>query len=185
MRYSFLLVAIVVGCQGGGGADRFILARDLNPDDVAGRAMQAFDADGNGQLDANELAKSPALHSARTRLDADKNGSVSSVEIADRYRKYQQQSDLTAPNVSLVKARNPVSGATVVLRPASFVGEDLPEFQGVTDETGQVAFDLSQFARPSLPIGLYDVEVSGPVTASVGCEIAEDTPDRGHVTISL
>ncbi len=147
--------------------------------------MQAFDADGNGQLDAQELAKSPALHSALARLDADKNGSVSTAEIADRYRTYQQQSDLTAPNVSVAKARSPVSGATVVLRPPSFVGEELPEFRGVTDETGHVAFDLSQFDRPSLPIGLYDVEISGPVTASVGCEIAEDAPDRGHVAISL
>jgi hypothetical protein len=119
------------------------------------------------------------------RLDADKDGAVSSEEIAQRIRQYQSQSDLVPLSLYVERGRAPLSGATVVFEREEFMGEGHMTFQGVSDASGAVALVSDGEDLPGLPLGFYRVRVSGPVDALEGCEVAEDGPMGTRMTLSL
>jgi hypothetical protein len=177
-------VLSLLGC-GGGGARSVAIARQLDPVAVGKHAIELYDADKNGAIDATELKQSPALTSALSRIDANKDGALSADEIAERIRQYQKQSDLVALALRLERNRAPVSGATVILEPDALIGDALVTFKGQSDASGAVALAADGADVPGMPVGLYRVQVSGPVEAIQGCEVAEDGPTGSRVTISL
>jgi hypothetical protein len=177
-------VLALTGCGGGGGKS-VVIADQLDPVVVGKRAIELYDSDKNGSIDATELKQSPALASALTRIDANKNGAISEEEIADRIRKYQEQSDLVPLSLHIERNLAPVSGATIVFEPDKLMGEGLITFQGTSDSSGAVVLVGEGVDLPGLPLGLYRVRVSGPVEAIQGCEVAEDSPTGTRMTLSL
>jgi hypothetical protein len=177
-------VQTLTGCGGGGGPS-VVIADQLDPDSVGRRALELYDSDKNGRIDATELKQSPALASAMDRVDKDKDGAVSADEIAERIRQLQEQSDLVPLSLTVERDRAPVSGATVVFEPDEFLGEGHVTFQGVSDASGAVSLASQAEDLPGLPLGFYRVRVSGPVDAVVGCEVAEDGPTGTRMTLSL
>lgn len=175
----------LVGCGGGAGGKSVAVAKQLDPDAVGKRAVEAYDADKNGSIDAKELEQSPALASAVSRIDANKDGAVSADEVAERVRQYQKQSDLVSLALQIERDRAPLSGATVVLEPETFIGEGLVAFKGTSDASGAVSLVADGADVPGVPVGLYRVLISGPIEAVKGCEVAEDGPTGSRMTISL
>jgi hypothetical protein len=179
------VLCTLTGCGGGAGGGSVIVARDVTPDNVAKRAMELYDANSDAAIKAEELEKSPALTAALPRLDANKDGAVAADEIAARMTAYQSQSDLLPVSVRVERGRRPLNGAEVVFTQAPFYGENLAEFKGTTDENGNVTLAAEGVDLPGMPIGMYEVRVSGPVTQQLGCEIAEDSPSGSRIVLSL
>jgi hypothetical protein len=182
---ALAVLLAAAGCSGSGPAKSVVLAKDLNPDEVAARAMTQLDANGDGQLDGAELAKSPPLQAGLPKIDKDKSKSVSAAEIADRIRAYQSQSQVMPVSIQLMKSQQPVANAEVTITAPAFVGDQLPTFKGTSDEGGVVTLATNELGIPGLPVGLYEVQVSGTAQATIGCEVAEDTPQGGRLTLSL
>lgn len=184
MACLLLGVAALTSC--GKGGQSVIVARQLVPEDIAKRAMELYDANSDGKVDAQEMKKSPALESALPRLDADKDRAVASEEIAARFRVYQGQSDLLPLAIQVERSNRPVADAEVVFQPAPFMGDNLLTFRGKSDAEGNVILSpVDVGPLPGLPLGMYDVRITGPVTLQRGCEVAEDTPTGGRLKFSL
>lgn len=158
-----LAIACLLGCGGSGGKS-VLVAKDLVPEEVAKRAMELYDADSDGKIDAQELKKCLALENVVKRIDANNDGAVAAGEIAARFNAYQSQSDLLPLSVHLERGKRPLASAEVVFEPAPFMGENLPSFKGVSDDSGKV----SPTCRPDL----------GPQRRGVGFEPMEQTRER-------
>jgi hypothetical protein len=177
------LVASLPGCSSSGKS--VVVARDVVPEGVSKRALELYDANNDGKVDGEELKKSPALTSALPRIDANKDGSLSSEEIAARIRAYQSQSDILPISLLLEHRQQPLADAEVAFSPAPFMGENLPVFKGKSDTTGNVALAAEEIDVPPVPVGMYEVSITGPVSQQLGCEVAEDTPTGGRIVLSF
>ncbi len=181
-----LTLACLPGCGNGGSAGGIVVPKEMDPDLVGKRAIEQYDSNGDGKLDAKELEKCPALKVAARAIDADRDGSQSAEEIAARIRQYQKQSDLLSVTVSLIQGRAPLANAQVVFEPEGFLGENIQSYKGVSDASGNVLLEGENISIPcSLPIGLYRVRITGPVEAELGCEVAEDGPSVNRIVLIL
>src|SRR6478609_1759660 len=75
-----LTFAFLVGCS---NRPRAVHLPSVDASDVASFAMEHYDADRNGAIDARELASCPPLATALPSYDADNNGQLSAQEIED------------------------------------------------------------------------------------------------------
>ena len=66
---------------------------ELVPGDVAKRAMDQYDKNHDGKIDAEELKASPALLEAMATMDVNHEGSLTEAKIAERVRKWLKGSD--------------------------------------------------------------------------------------------
>jgi hypothetical protein len=175
---------LATGCgQQGGGVKT---ARQLDPEAVAAAALALYDRNGDGSLDATELGASPGLQAALPRIDADRNKALSSGEIAERFRAYQQQSDLVSLVVYVQRDGSPVGGAEVTMAPDPLQGEGLQSYRAVATDSGEAAPEGESQSIPGIPVGLYSVRiVHNGVEKAVGCEVADDAPSPNRLVVDL
>jgi hypothetical protein len=115
----------------------------------------------DGVLDISELMKSPTLRIAISEIDADKNGKVTSAEIANHIRSWQRSNEILLPaSPRIIFKGAPLAGATVTLVPAPFLGTGYPNVSAVTDSKGKARFTGSDRRYPGVYAGLYEVRVS-------------------------
>jgi hypothetical protein len=81
LRIAGLFILAVIGCSRG---PRAVDVPEVDPEAAAEQAINAYDANGDGALNSDELAKCPGIRSKLVTYDADKNGSVEQTEIANR-----------------------------------------------------------------------------------------------------
>lgn len=173
-----------IGCGQQGGAVK--TARQLDPDAVAAAALGLYDRNGDGSLDATELVASPGLQAALPRIDADRNKALSSGEIAERFRAYQQQSDLVGLVVYVQRDGVPVGGAEVTMAPDPLQGEGLQAYRAVAADSGEAAPEGESQSIPGIPVGLYTVRiVHNGAEKAVGCEVADDAPSPNRLVVDL
>ena len=154
-----LVVAVSVGCSRAA-----VKAPKFSPAVAARQALAEFDADKDGSLDANELAKCPGLLAAKSAIDQDKDGRLSESEIVARLRAYQGSHDV----VKLFPCRvlldeQPLAKATVTLVPEKFLGPTFKSCTGVTMEGGDAlvaAEDVRAKGFSGVYCGLYRVQIS-------------------------
>jgi hypothetical protein len=187
-----------VGCSGRPGR---LAPPDIDSDDAADAAIEQLDANGDGQLDEGELAKSPALASAKSRYDADGSGALSAEEIAAGIRRWAE-GKMGAVSVPFVVQWNgrPLDGVQVRLTPEPFLGDEAKGGVGEI-ERGVGYLTWAPEDRPSgapnvplIPPGLYRVEITHPSiqipakynsSTTLGIEIAKDTLTTGGITWAL
>lgn len=151
-------------------------------------ALELFDADKSGALEAEELKQLPGLGSSVDALDADKNAALSSAEIQTRLNQWvASKSGRITVSIIVTRDGKPAPGLDVKLIPEAFLKGTIVPAVGTTDERG--------IALPTQPEsddkprgvgpGFYRVEVSGgtpPVAAkfntatTLGLEVAPDSP---------
>jgi hypothetical protein len=132
--------------------------------------MEQFDANGDAAVDSEELAKCPPLSKAVASFDADKDGRLTEVEIANGVVALAgPDSAYVSANCTLTFEGRPLVGATVKLRPPDFIGDALPPAEAVTDESGHASPSISSDQMPpqlmGTPLvypGLYHVEITHP-----------------------
>lgn len=187
-----LLLAAWCGCS-----RRPVAAPQFSPGASARAAIEEFDANQDGSLDANELAKCPGLQAAKDRIDADRNGSLSEAEISARLAAYSKNpAPLTPLRCQVLLGGQPLAGVQVTLVPERFLGEAISTAGGVTDVAGNALLSISEFSQQGYSgvfCGLYRVQISdtGPsgqkrvpakynAETILGQEVAPDVRELEH-----
>jgi hypothetical protein len=186
-----LAAALVIlgGCGGGSPARVY---PDRPDSHAADRAIELYDTNKDGLLDAHELDKVPGLKAALKEVDTNNDGKLSYAEIAARIQSWAD-SKLGRMGVSCVITRNgqPMRGVTVKFVPEKFLGGDLKTAEGTTDANGnaRLATPVSgQLIRGVCP-GFYRVEItksgeSIPVqynsATQLGQEVAQGAANLGN-----
>jgi hypothetical protein len=177
----------VLGCGGTGGA------RAVRPDapdkDAAAKALELYDANHDGFLDAKEVEKAPGLKAAFEQIDKDHAGKISSDQIAARI-KWWAETKVGRVHVQCFVTHNgkPLAGAKVLFVPEKFLGDALQPGSGTTNQGGLAGIASPYAEDPTvrgLSPGFYRVEISkegekipakyGAETV-LGAEIAPSSP---------
>jgi len=148
------LVLLAVGCSGrGAGPER------VAPTDAGKQALDDYDTNKDGFLDAKELEACPSLRMALKKIDKDNDGKLSPNEIADRLAYFQQSGMQLNVTVDVQLDGRPLGGATVTLVPEKFMGPATKPATATTDEGGIGEFRIEGSGAPVAP-GYYRVKVS-------------------------
>lgn len=112
--------------------------------DAAGRdAISRYDLDGDSLLSLQELKQVPGIDA--TKFDSDRNGTVSSDEIAARVRKWQESGLGLISCLCVVKLDGkPLSGATVNYLPEEFLGQTIQPGSGTTNIHGSAEVGIAK-----------------------------------------
>jgi len=163
-----LFAFVVAGCSGRPGR---VSTPDVDPEGAAELAIEEYDRNTDGQLNAEELKASPPLVDALPAYDADRNGSLSQEEIAAGISHWSQRGIGAMALAFTVRLDGrPLEGAEIKLIPATFLGDAIKPASGVADRTGSGSLAMSAEDRPSnvprnLPLvqpGLYSVQITHP-----------------------
>jgi hypothetical protein len=179
-----LLLAVTSGC--GGSVTSQLPTYD--PPFAATKALELYDSNKDGKLSLEELRECPALLAGISRIDRDKDQTVTAEEIQARFEALKSQSDIKTIDLSITSKRRPLGGATVTFTPEPFMGDDLQSYSGTTTEQGRCELIGSQVDLYGLPVGYYKVHVvhaGQGIDAIEGCEIADDSPAGNRIEIAL
>ena len=92
---------------------------------AASKAMELYDTNHDGFLDAKELEQVPGLKAAMKQVDTNHDGKITEQEIADRIKFW---SDLRmgrmSVNCRVMHNGKPLAGAKVVFAPEKFLGDN-------------------------------------------------------------
>ncbi len=137
---------------------------DLPDPSAAHKAMELYDTNHDGFLDAKELENVPGLKAALKQVDSNHDGKISEQEIADRIKSW---ADLRIGRTEVIcqvtHNGKPLAGAKVVFVPEKFLGGTIQSGSGTTSANGQ-AHVSCPYAADSAVKGLapafYRVEVT-------------------------
>lgn len=187
-RYEmFARVVLLLVVLGLAGCNRSGPTQSVDANAAADRAIETYDANGDGELGGEELESSPALKSAMDRFDTNNNGKLSATEIADRLNAYKSQSSTVPVSIRVRLGRNPLKEATVEFSNEPFLVTQPSIYSGVSDSLGTVRLAGEGGPVLGLPVGLYQVKItrSGGQEYIRGVEIADDAPDPARMVFSL
>jgi hypothetical protein len=170
------------------------------PSGAGERAIAKYDANKDGSLDYQELAKAPGLRAAVPMIkkmvkprhpapDASQlqTAKISAADIDARIDEWKKRGTGRIKIMCLVKRKGssePVAGAEVKFVPEDFLGNELPSGAGTTDAKGYANIVPSSGKDASLGMcpGFYRVEITkgGEIpakyntTTELGQEVAVD-----------
>jgi hypothetical protein len=177
--------ASIAGCGGSDGPSSV----DVDADGVAARAIELYDANSDGGIDADEAkAKCPPLAAAFARFDSDSDGKLTASEVSARVGALAQASGaMIGIECSVLQNGRPFADAVLKLRPAEMYGDSLLPAEGTADATGRVTPSVGddhlppKLAGMSLMYpGLYHAEITHPqaeiparynTATELGCEV--------------
>lgn len=160
----FTMGALAAGCSGQPPLEE----PKFSPAEAAQQAMQQYDKNHDGQLDAKELEKCPALLGLLHELDGTeekssqhKDGVLRADEIQNRLEQYQAaHAALVGVNCRVYLDGQPFEGASVTLVPEEFMGPSFKPARGVSDAQGVVRLVTEGHDVPGVALGYYRIEVS-------------------------
>lgn len=194
-----LLVVIAANWGCWGGKPPRVEAPAINAGAAASGAMKKYDTNADGKIAGPELDKAASLKSALTALDTNGDKAISEDEIKARIESWQQ-SKIGRMNLVVVVTRNgrPLAGAKITFVPEEFLGGDVPQATGTTDEGGGATLSTVGAAvegAEGVAPGFYRVEITkdGEIPAKyntqtiLGQEVALDTPamQEGGINFDL
>lgn len=149
---------LLIGCS---SAPRPIVMPSLNPDTAANEALAEYDANRDGFLDSDELARCPALAKNIRIWDTDRDGRLSHAEIKGRLSSYvKSKTAILNQELAVWLDETPLVGASVTLVPEKFMGAGIKPASGVTDGAGRTQLQVAGQPVPGAHLGLYRVQVS-------------------------
>ena len=170
---AFLLVQ-VSGCSGSPGGK----LKAYDPPTAAAKAIELYDANGDGKLAADELTKSPALAVSARRLDSNRDSMLTADEIQARFEEAAKWPKLIGLDTWVSARGRPLVGAELTLTPEPFMGDNYPVFKGSTVEGGGYVSPTDERELIGVPAGFYTLRVVHPgqrIDIVRGIEIASDT----------
>lgn len=190
------LVMAGVGC--GSSTPKRIMPPALDVQAVTKAVMAAADANGDGGLDRQELARMPGLAGGLALLDADSSDSLSAAEITSWLDAIKaSRVAITSLTVQVAHKGKPLADATVKLVPESFMGAEVRAAEGRTDASGSAPVSIPGNRYPGVNCGLYRVEITGtgsdgkPLPARynadtiLGVAVGGVLPENGAVSFDL
>lgn len=192
----FLQVSLAALASGCGNPQQDVVP-SYSPSGSASQAISLYDKNGDGSLEAGELAQCPSLQTALPRVDQDGNGKLSAGEISTRIASYKSQA-LAAIALECVILSNgqPLPNAVVTLVPEEFMKTSLQPAKGTANSTGRAFVRTEGNSTTGVQLGLYRVQVSLPNAAgeetlpaqfntetALGVEVSTDVPglERGVI----
>jgi hypothetical protein len=161
IRHPFLTglgMCILSGCLGSPAPPQM---PSFDPAGSAAAALEQYDANQDGKLDAGDLAKSPALASSLAELDTNGDKALDTGEIAARIQNYAEggvaRKMFTA---QLLLDGRPLDAAEVKFIPEKFMLGAVIEGTGTSNDTGGVTMSSPGADPPGIGVGFYRVEVS-------------------------
>jgi hypothetical protein len=152
-------LASLIGCMDSGAPK--IPLPSLDPSGSGSAALAEYDANRDGAIAGAELEKCPGLKEGRNRIDADKDGRLTSEEIADRIGQVQSQKAGLAPlTASVTLDGKPLAGATVTFVPEKFMGSGVKPAVGTTDNGGTLEPKTEGVPLAGVQPGVFRIEVS-------------------------
>jgi hypothetical protein len=166
---------------------------DLPDASAASKALELYDTNHDGFLDAEELEKVPGLRAAIKQVDTNKDGKISAQEIAERI-KYWADSRTARTPVRCRVTRNgqSLAGAKVAFVPEKFLGGTLLSGSGTTSAAGYATITCTHVADaavPGLSPGFYRVEITKDgeniparynTETTFGAEVSSEDPRQGR-----
>lgn len=151
-------ICILTGCLGSPTPPPM---PSFDPAGSAAAALEQYDANKDGKLDAGDLAKCPALASSLTELDTNGDKALDTGEIAARIQSYAEggvaRKMFTA---QLLLDGRPLDGAEVKFIPEKFMLGAVTEGTGTSNDAGGVTMTSPGADPPGIGVGFYRVEVS-------------------------
>jgi len=191
---GLIVLCSCVGCWGRPDAPDWPA---LKPADAARKAMELYDTNKDGVIDAEEIKRSPALMEAvlpaegesKTPMDENGDGRLTEEEIRERVAAWLRTvTPIETQSTIVTLGGRPLQGATVTYEPEPFLSPPLESTSAVTDENGY-CFPKGQDAKfPGIYVGLYRVRISKQVDGKetilpryntetiLGKEVASDAP---------
>lgn len=170
MRHSTangLVVLMMVLLVGAGCSSRpaRVLPPDVDPTAAAEIAIELYDVNNDGGLDAKELDKCPGLKSAASIYSA-ANPVVTADAIRTRIEAWHDSKMGRARIRCSVRRKGiPLEGATVEFVPEEFLGEEIQPASGTTDSDGMSMPTVSVVDAGELrgiAPGFYRVKITKP-----------------------
>ena len=166
-RVSWIAMAVCFALSGCSRGPRAIPALYVDAEQASQRAMELHDGNGDGLLDAQELAAAPGLKYAAQRADTDGDAKLSSAEIAAMIDSWNDKSiGLLTLRCNVRLGKRALQGATVRLEPEPFLAGQVETAIGLTDDVGDTYLTIPKEKRPipeappGVQIGLYRVVIS-------------------------
>ncbi|MCO6048050.1 EF-hand domain-containing protein [Aeoliella sp. ICT_H6.2] len=183
---SLLVAAGIAAVVCAGCGKGYRSAQASNPADAAAAAIDQYDSNNDGALDANELEASLALADALSRIDSNSDGKLAVDEIEARLRQYASLSEFIAGEVSVTRNGQPVEAAEVTFTPEPFMGDGLPVYQGTTGNAGTTSM-LTDPPTPGVAVGFYRVTIKTSDGEEIqrGVEIADDSPTSTRIGLEI
>lgn len=165
---------------------------------AATAAITAFDSNGDGELEENELDQSPPLRAALPRIDTNGDRRISTDELNQRLVAWQDSRVGLMPVTLRIKlAGKPLADATVRLVPEEFLGPNIKPAVGTTNKHGVAVMQISNEPdERGVQSGFYRIEISkagspGAVPAryntdtQLGMEIEPQSPESRDANFDL
>lgn len=157
---------------------------DIAAGEAAAAAIAQFDRDADQHLGAAEAEPCPGLTARFSAYDTDGDQRISREELRDAVSSWLAEGTGVMRVGCMVKLDGkPLSGATIVLQPESFLGDALRPARGVTNEHGQSNLSIDPASLPDsqqrvrgVQPGLYRVQITHGAVA---------IPDRYNVATTL
>jgi hypothetical protein len=163
---SAFIAAITMFLCGCGGLST-VKPPDVNADEAAAAAIEAYDDDRDGSLSEAELKDLPAL--TIQSADKDSDGKVSADEIAARIRLWSEgETGISTFYCNVMLDGQVLAGAEVKLEPEPFLGDAVKPASGVTRPDGGILKIDPELLPEDLRMirgvqpGLYKVRITHP-----------------------
>jgi hypothetical protein len=192
---GLLMLSGLMGCGNSGPPP---VAPDRPDPSAASKAMELYDTNHDGFLDAKELERIPGLKAAIKQVDTDHDGRISEQEIAQRIKRWAESQVGRVPvRCRVLHNGKPLAGAKVVFLPEKFLGGALQPGSGTTDATGTAMISSAYAADPSvkgLSPGFYRVEITKEgekvpprynTETTLGTEASSEDPRHGGLKFDL
>lgn len=155
------LCLVALGIIGSGGCSTQpprVTAPEIDPDQVAGKALELYDRNQDGLLAGEELSN--GFRELVATADEDHDDQLSEAEIVKRLQEHVDDRVGLQDIGGIVSLNNrPLIGATVTFIPDSAFEGAITEASGVTDAVGFVQLRHADSELPGVKPGLYRIEV--------------------------
>lgn len=168
--FALVLIVAAGGCSR--SLERF-KAPKVDAASSASAAVELYDADGDGKLSKQELAKCPGILGKLAAYDKNGDGSVDQAEIKDQLAQLLKHGTGGTQLTCLVTyKRKPLIGAEVVLEPEPYLGNDIQAARGTTNGSGSAQLTIPPEHLPShlqrmkaVHYGTFKVRITHPSTS--------------------
>jgi hypothetical protein len=163
------MMALTAGC--GTSVIRDPVPPSFDADKVAHETIAMLDRNGNGTLEAEEVAAHPGLAAAFASIDTDNSQSISHAELTARFAKYQTALGGSVPAcVYATLDGAPLAEAKITFEPEPFLDAILKPATGQTDANGRcIEFLVGGKSYHGLSAGLYRIKVEKEGAAIRAC----------------
>jgi hypothetical protein len=152
-----LLLLAAMGCSGS------IEVPSISPKSASEKALDLYDSNHDGSLDATELERCPGLRSLAERLHPNGERRLSREEIQECLEEYRlSKVGLVEVRIKVTLDNQPLIGAVVILEPEEFLGSQIKPARGTTDEHGRCRLQVEGAPLTGCNLGFYRVRISKP-----------------------